>query len=355
MPRVAARRILLLALGVGIVVDVTVPGNQAGLNAVVVMVALLGAACRGGRPRRPAALRPRRRVAARGGDLARGDGGDPRRLVAGRRPTSCSRPRSPAARSPPSPARGSPAASCPASSTPPAAVVAAAAHGRDRGGAGRRGPRPASSPRRRPTTDARSVTASGRGSPSYRGLLIATPILLVFALLFASADAVFAGLVRDALHLPISIDLEDLTGRAVVVLVVAWAAAGLFALGAGRLPLLIPGPSTSPVPPARSLGAASAADLARRSRSAGLDRGGHRPRRRRRAVRRVRRPPARLPVRRARHARGRRDDLRRLRPARVLRAGRGRRARRDAGRRASTSPCAGARGRSSPRASRCSR
>ena len=45
MPRVAARRILLLALGVGIVVDVTVPGNQAGLNAVVVMVALLGAAC----------------------------------------------------------------------------------------------------------------------------------------------------------------------------------------------------------------------------------------------------------------------------------------------------------------------
>ena len=45
MPRVAARRILLLALGVGIVVDVTVPGHQAGLNAVVVMVALLGAAC----------------------------------------------------------------------------------------------------------------------------------------------------------------------------------------------------------------------------------------------------------------------------------------------------------------------
>ena len=33
--------------------------------------------------------------------------------------------------------------------------------------------------------------------------------------------------------MPFRIDLGDVTGRAVVVFVVAWAAAGLFALGAG--------------------------------------------------------------------------------------------------------------------------
>ena len=153
-------------------------------------------------------------------------------------------------------------ASCPACSTPTGAVVAAALTGAIavvRPQEAVAGVEPAG-----PADDGRSIRDRLRPwLPVYRGLLIATPILLVFALLFASADAVFAGLVRDALHLPISIDVEDVTGRAVVVLVVAWAAAGLFALGAGRLPLLIPGPSTSPVPQARSLGAASAADLAR--------------------------------------------------------------------------------------------
>ena len=244
-------------------VDVTVPGHAAGLNAVVVTVALLGAACL---------------VAGRDG-LRRFDPADAW-LPAGAiwcwrrwrwsaptrgwcRPTCCSRPRWPP---------GTIAALAGARITrglvprvldAAGAVVAAALTGGDRGGQAAASRGRCVEPAAPDDGQARSVTASGRGSPCYRGLLIATPILLVFALLFASADAVFAGLVRDALDLPISIDLEDLTGRAVVVLVVAWAAAGLFALGAGRLPLLIPGSSAPPVPPARSLGAASAADLAR--------------------------------------------------------------------------------------------
>ena len=177
------------------------------------------------------------------------------------RPTSCSRPRWPAARSPPSPGRGSPAASCPACSTPRARSWRRRSRARSRW-SGRSGAVAGVEPAA-PADDGRSIRDRLRPwLPVFRGLLIATPILLVFALLFASADAVFAGLVRDALDLPISIDLEDLAGRAVVVLVVAWAAAGLLALGAGRLPLLIPGPSAPPAPPARSLGAASAADLA---------------------------------------------------------------------------------------------
>ncbi len=40
----AARRILLLALGVGVLVDVVVPGNAVGVNAALVMGALLVAA-----------------------------------------------------------------------------------------------------------------------------------------------------------------------------------------------------------------------------------------------------------------------------------------------------------------------
>ena len=102
--------------------------------------------------------------------------------------------------------------------------------------------------------------------PVLRGLLLAAPIVLLFALLFASADAVFAALARSALTLPVDIDLDDLAERAIVVTAVAWAAAGLLALAAGRLPLLIPGaPAGPPAPPraARSLGAASAADMAR--------------------------------------------------------------------------------------------
>ena len=121
--------------------------------------------------------------------------------------------------------------------------------------------------------------------PVFRGLLLAAPIVLVFALLFASADAVFAALARSALTLPVEIDFDDLAERAIVVTAVAWVAAGLLALAAGRLPLLVPGgqpdgraarpspalPTDGPPPrlvEARSLGAASAADMRQPLRSA---------------------------------------------------------------------------------------
>ena len=232
MPRVAARRILLLALGVGIVVDITVPGHQAGLNAVVVIVALLGAAClaagRDGLRRfDPAdAWLPAGAIWLAAMAVIRADSwlvqadllfaaalaGGTIAALAGARITRGLVPRVLDA----------------AGAVVAAALTGAIAVVRPQEAVA--AVEPAA-----PADDGRSIRDRLRPwLPVYRGLLIATPILLVFALLFASADAVFAGLVRDALHLPISIDLEDVTGRAVVVLVVAWAAAGLFALGAGR-------------------------------------------------------------------------------------------------------------------------
>ena len=164
MPRVAARRILLLALGVGIVVDITVPGHQAGLNAVVVMVALLGAACvaagrDGLRRYDPAdAWLPAGAIWLAAMAVIRADSwlvqadllfaaalaGGTIAALAGARITRGLVPRVLDADG-----RGR----------------GGGAHGRDRGGAaaGGRGRRRAR--RRRPTTDARSVTASGRGSP----------------------------------------------------------------------------------------------------------------------------------------------------------------------------------------------
>jgi hypothetical protein len=58
-----------------------------------------------------------------------------------------------------------------------------------------------------------------------RGLLMALPALLVFAALFASADAVFARVVGDLFT--ISLDTTDLTVRTIVLGFAAWLSAGL--------------------------------------------------------------------------------------------------------------------------------
>jgi len=65
----------------------------------------------------------------------------------------------------------------------------------------------------------------GRWTPVARGVLIAAPLVLLFVILFASADAVFSRLVGDLLdwHL----DLGSLPGRLVVAVVAAWLTAGL--------------------------------------------------------------------------------------------------------------------------------
>lgn len=106
-------------------------------------------------------------------------------------------------------------------------------------------------------------TAAGRGrddpgdarhlrlralAPVLRGLVIAVPLVAVFVLLFSSADAVFERVTRALLDWRLDLDLVALTNRAVVVSFVAWGVAGLLALGAGLLPeLAAPRPAPDPV------------------------------------------------------------------------------------------------------------
>ncbi|MBI3750762.1 MAG: DUF4173 domain-containing protein [Chloroflexi bacterium] len=90
---------------------------------------------------------------------------------------------------------------------------------------------------------------SSRGAlPIIRGVALATPVVLVLAALLASADAVFGKLIGNLLKLPF--DLSDLAVRSVVVLAIAWLAAGALSIAAGGLPY-------RPESPARSLGAAA--------------------------------------------------------------------------------------------------
>jgi hypothetical protein len=62
-------------------------------------------------------------------------------------------------------------------------------------------------------------------APIMRGLLIAAPLVLLFVLLFASADAVFDRIARDLFNW--HLDLGSLPGRIAWTIVVAWLAAGL--------------------------------------------------------------------------------------------------------------------------------
>ena len=76
-----------------------------------------------------------------------------------------------------------------------------------------------------------------RSSPAMRyaaGGFLAAPLLIVFAALFASADAVFARLVDDALDTARLRELlTELPVRATVLFVVAWCAAGAFVFTRG--------------------------------------------------------------------------------------------------------------------------
>ena len=90
-----------------------------------------------------------------------------------------------------------------------------------------------------PTPD-RAALASGRKAiaPVARGLGIAIPIVLLFVLLFAGADAVFARVAEDALHPDVS--LGDLPTRGALAIVVAWLVAGLFAIWTDVVPSIQP-------------------------------------------------------------------------------------------------------------------
>lgn len=63
--------------------------------------------------------------------------------------------------------------------------------------------------------------------PVLRGVLIAVPVLLVFALLLSSADKVFAALLGDAFHIAFDWDLGDVFWRVAIALGSAWLIAGM--------------------------------------------------------------------------------------------------------------------------------
>jgi hypothetical protein len=94
----------------------------------------------------------------------------------------------------------------------------------------------------------------GRLGPLVRGLLIAAPLVLLFAILFAAADAVFEDLLNDVFS--IELDLGELPGRTAIAAVVAWLLAGLLVAVAREVF----------APEGRSLGAAVAGAVASRPR-----------------------------------------------------------------------------------------
>jgi hypothetical protein len=69
-----------------------------------------------------------------------------------------------------------------------------------------------------------------------RGLVLAVPLVVILATLFASADPIFRRTLDDAFGL--RIDLGDLPGRAVFVLAVAWLVGGPLAVAASGIPAI---------------------------------------------------------------------------------------------------------------------
>ena len=72
--------------------------------------------------------------------------------------------------------------------------------------------------------------------PVARGLVLAVPLVLIFAVLFASADPIFNRGFEDLLAF--RLDLGDLPGRLVFALAVAWLAGGLLSVAAKGLPAI---------------------------------------------------------------------------------------------------------------------
>ena len=84
----------------------------------------------------------------------------------------------------------------------------------------------------RPSPRARTWVSAA--SPYLRGVLIALPVVIVFAALFSSADAVFARLVGDLFG--VQLDFGEVPGRLAATAVFAWMAAGALAFVAEAPP-----------------------------------------------------------------------------------------------------------------------
>ena len=74
--------------------------------------------------------------------------------------------------------------------------------------------------------------------PVGRGLILAVPLALVFAVLFASADPIFNRGFEDVMNF--RIDLGDVPGRVIFILAVAWLAGGVLSVAARGLPAMEP-------------------------------------------------------------------------------------------------------------------
>ena len=114
--------------------------------------------------------------------------------------------------------------------------------------------RPGDGPRRSLPAPARAIV---------RGLALAVPLLLLFGLLFASADAIFASLTRHLFDW--HFDLGELPLRGGVAFLIAWTVAGLLSIATGIVEIRVPGDDRQAAfagdgpPPMQSLGAMAAA------------------------------------------------------------------------------------------------
>jgi hypothetical protein len=267
MPRPVARRIVLAALALGVAVDVLVPGNAAGLNAPLVValsvLAAFGIAGRAGLRRLDHAdvwMPP----AAFGLAAAAMVRADPWLVEADLLFAAALVGATVAALSGVRITRGL----VPDAFAAVGEVMAATLTGAIDTLGGLRAPLGADQAATADRGESRMIgrttaarTHLRRLAPIGRGVVLAVPLVALFALLFSSADAVFATLARSALDWRVDVDLGVVATRAFVVAIVAWTAAGLMALAAGRLPRVFVAPGSATAGGSPSLGAANVADL----------------------------------------------------------------------------------------------
>lgn len=79
-----------------------------------------------------------------------------------------------------------------------------------------------------------------RWAPILRGVLLATPVLLVFTILLASADMVFANVALEVLSLDFLPDLSSVFWQVILALIVGWVMAGGLAYALGRRDRITP-------------------------------------------------------------------------------------------------------------------
>lgn len=93
------------------------------------------------------------------------------------------------------------------------------------------------------SVDGKAAQARGRRSlfPVLRGILLAAPVLLVFTILLASADPIFADTVERLLNLELLPDLTEWLWRGLLIVAAGWLIAGGLVYAFGR-------PAASPEP-----------------------------------------------------------------------------------------------------------